>query len=96
MANVEVAKPTQVYSASLVFTAASSATLTSSATNQLFAGVSNILGYTITSGSTSGTVVGIISASSGVSTLTVTLSSSSTITIQVYWSNTAPNGLLPL
>jgi hypothetical protein len=98
MSNVEVAKPTQVYSASItIAVAAASGTRVSTATNQLFAGVSNILGYTITSGANPGTLALALTASAGVSTITATTSANVAgvdLVIQVYWSNNAPSGMI--
>lgn len=98
MSNVEIAKPTQTYQGTITINIASaSATLTSTATNQLFAGVSNILGYTITSGANPGTLALALTSAVGVSTLTATTSvnvAGANLVIQVYWSNNAPAGLL--
>lgn len=98
MANVEIAKPTQTYQASVTIAiGAASGTRASTATNQLFAGVSNILGYTITSGANPGTLALALTASAGVTTLTATTSANvatADLVIQVYWSNNSAVGLL--
>jgi hypothetical protein len=98
MANVEVAKPTQTYFGTItIAVAAASSTLTSATNSQLFAGVSNILGYTITSGANPGTLCLALTGSAGVSTITATTSANvaaNPLVIVVYWSNNAPSGLL--
>ena len=98
MSNVEIAKPTQTYQGTVtIAVAAASSTLTSTATNQLFAGVSNILGYTITSGANPGTLALALTAAAGVTTLTATTSANvagQSLIIQVYWSNNTAVGLL--
>jgi hypothetical protein len=98
MSNVEIAKPTQTYQGTITIAVASaSATLNATATNQLFAGVSNILGYTITSGANPGTLALALTAAAGVSVITATTSANvagANLVIQVYWSNNAPAGLL--
>jgi len=98
MSNVEISKPTITYQGTItIAVAAASGSLTSTATNQLFAGVSNILGYTITSGANPGTLCLALTGAAGVSTLTATTSANVAgvaLVIQVYWSNNAPPGLL--
>ena len=98
MANVEIAKPTQTYQASVTIAiGAASGTRASTATNQLFAGVSNILGYTITSGANPGTLALAMTSANGFTTMTATTSANvatNDLIIRVYWSNNSAVGIL--
>lgn len=98
MSNVEIAKPTITHSGPITITVGTaSGTLSSTTVNQMFAGVSNILGYTITSGANPGTLALAMTSANGFTTMTATTSANvatNDLIIRVYWSNNSAVGIL--
>jgi hypothetical protein len=94
MANIEILRPSQTYSADLTIThsGATSGTLTTSATLPIFSS-SVVLGYVVKSGAIVGTLALTHTAASGLSRFTATVSTTPAavdLVITVYWTTPVP------
>ena len=92
MANIEIARPTQTYSANLtIAVGAATGALTTTGPLPIFSS-SNVLGYRIVSGANPGTLALALTGAAGLQRITATTSANVAgvdLVITVYWYNEA-------